>query len=379
MPRRGANLGNLDRYMLGQLIRLFGFFGLVLVGLVWVNRSVALFDRLLGDGHNVGIFFELSLLSLPELIAITLPLAAFAAGATMANRMSGDSEIIAARAAGLAPLRIARAPAAFGLMVLGLMLVLTHWLVPASHERRIAREAEIARDQTARLLTPGQFAQVDQGVTLFFRGFADPSTMRDVFVQDEREPGRTLTYSAPLARLVSTRSGPQLVLLEGALQSLDGETGRMIVTRFDEARYDLALLLPDPEAQARPVTIIRTGELLGASAALRAETGESASQLRAHGHIRNAQAALGMLAGLIGFLPLLLGAHSRFGHGPQILAAIGLVVLVMLADSAGRSIGRSIEGPWAAVYAAPACAAAIIAGLAALLYWPARAPKVRPC
>ena len=45
-------MSRFDRYLLSQLLALFGFFALVLVAVFWVNRAVGLFDQLIGDGVN---------------------------------------------------------------------------------------------------------------------------------------------------------------------------------------------------------------------------------------------------------------------------------------------------------------------------------------
>jgi hypothetical protein len=67
-----------DRYMLSQLMVLFGFFSLVLVLVLWVNRAVRLFDQLIGDGQTALVFLGFSALTLPVAIAAVLPIACFA-------------------------------------------------------------------------------------------------------------------------------------------------------------------------------------------------------------------------------------------------------------------------------------------------------------
>ncbi|MFM2389894.1 MAG: export transporter permease LptF, partial [Pseudomonadota bacterium] len=76
-----------DRYLLTQLLGVFGFFALVLVLVYWVNRAVGLFDQLIGDGQSALVFLEISLLTLPNVIRLVLPIAAFAATLFVANRL----------------------------------------------------------------------------------------------------------------------------------------------------------------------------------------------------------------------------------------------------------------------------------------------------
>ena len=110
-----------DRYMLSQLMVVFGFFALVLVMVYWVNTSVGLFDELIADGHTAGIFLEFTMLALPGVIGIVLPMAAFGAAVYVTNRMSNDSELTVAIATGLSPWRLARPVLVFGIII-GLMM-----------------------------------------------------------------------------------------------------------------------------------------------------------------------------------------------------------------------------------------------------------------
>ncbi len=72
-------MARFDRYMLSQLMVLFGFFSLVLVLVYWINRAVVLFDQLIADGQSATVFLEFTALTLPSVMRLALPLAAFAA------------------------------------------------------------------------------------------------------------------------------------------------------------------------------------------------------------------------------------------------------------------------------------------------------------
>ncbi|MCB2138640.1 MAG: LptF/LptG family permease, partial [Rhodobacteraceae bacterium] len=100
-------MSRFDRYMLSQLMMLFGFFALVLVAVYWVNRAVQLFDRLIADGQSAWTFLEFTALTLPYVIRIVLPIAAFIAAVYATNRMAGESELVVMRATGFSPFRMA--------------------------------------------------------------------------------------------------------------------------------------------------------------------------------------------------------------------------------------------------------------------------------
>ena len=162
-------MSRFDRYLLTQFLTLFGFFALVLVLVYWINRAVGLFDRLIGDGQSALVFLEFSLLTLPNVIRIVLPVAAFAATVHVANRLTQDGELVVMQATGFSAFRLARPVLMFGLIVAAMMTALTHFAVPASRAILADRTAEIEANVTARLLTEGQFMHPVDGVTFYIR------------------------------------------------------------------------------------------------------------------------------------------------------------------------------------------------------------------
>jgi lipopolysaccharide export system permease protein len=189
-------LPRFDRYLLTQLLAVFGFFALVLVLVYWVNRAVGLFDQLIGDGQTALVFLEFSVLTLPNVIRVVLPIASFAAAVFVANRLTQDSEMVVMQATGFSSFRLARPVLIFGLIVAAGLLVLTHVLVPASREALVLRYAEIRQNVTARFLTDGRFTHPAPGLTLYVRELAPSGELLDLFLTDARNPDRTTSYTA---------------------------------------------------------------------------------------------------------------------------------------------------------------------------------------
>jgi lipopolysaccharide export system permease protein len=339
-------LARFDRYLLSQLMVLFGFFSLILILMYWVNRAVVLFDQLMADGQSVGVFLTFSALTLPGLIRIVLPLSAFAAALYVTNRMTAESELIVVQATGFSAFRLARPFAAFGLIVALLMSVLVHYLVPASVTELNRRQAEIAQNATARLLREGQFLSPVAGVTLYIREISPEGELRDIFLSDTRSEAESVTYTASSAYVVRTEGGPQLVMIDGLAQTLRNDSDRLITTAFADLVYDVGAMIRLPDASRRSSREVMTLELLSPTEALATETGKSTPQLFAEAHSRIAEAFLGLIAPLIGFATLLVGGFSRFGVWRQVVAAIFLIVLVKMIESVTSNAVRADPGLW---------------------------------
>ena len=362
-------MSRIDRYVVAQLLMVFGFFSLVLILVYWVNRAVVLFDQLIGDGQSIGTFVLFSALTLPGLIQIVLPIAAFAAGVYVANRLTGDSELIVLQATGTSPFRLARPVLGFGLIVFGLMSVLVHVLVPAASGELDRQRAQIAQNATARLLQDGQFLTPTPGVTFYVSDITETGELREIFLSDDRGGGTQQIFTATSAFLIRTDTGPQLVMVDGMIQTFDPRTERLSTTAFDELSYDIGAMIRLPDASTRQSREVPTAELLRAGAPLADETGRPVERLVAEAHERIAQSFLPVIGALLGFGALLLGQFSRFGVWRQILTAILLVIVIKGLESVATARLGIDPSAWALAYLPTFTGAAFVL---AILVWAAR-------
>ena len=343
-------MARFDRYMLSQLMWVFGFFSLVLVLVYWVNRAVSLFDQLIANGHSAFVFLEFTALTLPNVIRIVLPVSAFAASIYVTNRMSSESELVVVQATGYSPWRMARPVVAFGLIVALLTSILSHILIPASMAQLTVRTAEISENVTARLLSEGEFLHPAEGVTFYIREITPDGELRDIFLADARKDQERTTYTAERALLLRSDVGPKLLMFQGMVQTLALDTNRLSTTRFDEFAFDVSALVDLPTVGPRSVRQLPTTALLAPTPAIATETGYSLDALRYEGHARITEALLGFVTPLIGFAVLLMGGFSRFGIWRQIVGAVVCLIAVQMLDNVVTGIARP-AGLWPLAYA----------------------------
>lgn len=359
-------MARLDRYMLSQLMMLFGFFSLVLIMVYWVNRAVILFDQLIADGQSAGVFLEFTALSLPNVIRLVLPLSAFAASVYVTNRLSTDSELTVMQATGHSAVRLARPVIVFGLLVTALMMVLTHVLVPTSLSRLNDREAEIAENVTARLLTEGTFLNPASGITFYVREISASGELLDIFLTDTRNPERQITYTAEQSFLVRSDNGPQLVMINGLAQTLTLETQRLTTTTFADSTFDIGGLIDSGSRGRVNIREVATMDLLYPTQEIRDLTRRDDATLIHEGHGRFLQALLAVVAALVGFSTLLIGGFSRFGISKQTVIAIFLLIAIKTVESVAVGAIRGQAHLWPIIYT-PIAVGLVIS--AAQLYW----------
>ncbi|WP_347266130.1 LPS export ABC transporter permease LptF [Paracoccus sp. (in: a-proteobacteria)] len=363
----------IDRYILSQFMTLFGFFALVLVSVYWINRAVSLFEQLISDGQTALVVLEFTALTLPVVISVVLPIAAFVASAYGTNRLAGESELVAMQAAGMSPWRLARPVLVFGILVGLMVALLVHSIVPMARARLTDRQAEIAQNVTAQFLRAGSFQYPARGVTLFIRDIAADGRLLDFFLEDARKPGDEMTYTATEALLVRTDAGPRLVLMQGMVQNLRHADGRqsLSVTRFSELAYDLGGLIDADATRQRDLRAYPTLRLLDPDPELLELTGATRDKALAEAHERLARPLQAPVAAMLGFAMLLLGGFSRFGVWRQVIwAVVALIVVQFLATAAENQVAGDASR-WPLIYLSPAVGAAI----AAMVLWLAARPR----
>lgn len=366
-----------DRYMLSQLMVLFGFFSLVLVSVYWVNRAVILFDRLIADGHSASVFLEFTALSLPNVIRLVLPMAAFAASVYVTNKLSNDSELTIVLATGFSPWRLARPVLVFGLILAVMMSIITHFLVPTSLAQLKQRETEISGNVSSRLLREGTFLHPSDGLTIYIRDITETGELQNLYLSDRRNPDRSVTYSASSGYFIRDDGGPKLVMISGMAQIYVHDGQRLSTTSFADFTYDISDIIQAESAWARRVQHVSTYELFFNSDAIAEETGLSAARILEEANGRFQQPLLCVVAALIGFSSLLVGGFSRLGVGRQIVGAIFLLVVVKLVESAITDPVRSSAALWPLVYAPTVAGLAISGTLLHIASRPFRSRKAQ--
>lgn len=339
----------LDRYILARLLWVFGFFALVLVAVAWVNRASRLFDRVISDGQPLPVFLEFSLLSLPLMIRIVLPIAGFVAAVYVTLNLLRSNELTVAQAAGLSPFRLAWPVFLFGLVVAMFLSVLMHFLIPAAFAQRAQLQEQIARNITGRLLQPGTFHHPDDRLTVFISEITEDGELRGIFVSDSRSARQRIDYTARSALVVTGQDGPKLVMIDGFAQILDQRTGRLFTTTFGDFTYDLSVLIGTYSSRPR-VEELTTPELFNASEETIAQTRGSPARFAHELVARFVDPLLSVASALLGFAVLIAARFSRLGFWRPVLAAVALLAMTEALTNAMAA--QALRGPgfaWLAV------------------------------
>ena len=344
-------MSRFDRYLFTQYFLMFGFFSLILLFIYWINKAIALFDNLISDGQTFLVFLEFSILTIPPIIPIVAPLAAFAAAIFVTNRLKNDSELTIMQATGFSPLRLSRSIFLFGLVVTIILLIISHYLIPKSNNILLKRQNEVASSLNAKLLKIGSFIHPQHGVTFYIGGISTSGVIEDVFVLDERNKDREIIVTSKSGYLITNNNNPILVLKDGIVQNYDLKSTNLSTIHFQDLSYDLtSWSVKERMSKSKLLLTYSSFDLFKDPELVSTLTDSSPISVLEELHSRILTPLLALIAALIGFSALMIGDYSRFGASKQISVGIVILILIKLSESYGNELMLKSQGNWLALY-----------------------------
>ncbi|MFN0178465.1 MAG: LptF/LptG family permease [Gemmatimonadales bacterium] len=125
----------LRRHMLRSVATPFAFSLTACTGLMMINTLAKRFGDLVGKDLPTGVIVEVLVLSIPFIIALTLPMAVLVAVLYGFSTMGSDNEITAMRANGISVLQMLRPTMVAGVVVMALNFLFIDQVLPRSNAR----------------------------------------------------------------------------------------------------------------------------------------------------------------------------------------------------------------------------------------------------
>ena len=339
-----------QRYMFRQL--LWPFLGAMtaLSGLALLTQSLSNLDLVAERSDTALAFFWITLLAMPQVIALLLPVAVFIACAIALQRMVGDSEILVGAAAGMNRRQRLSPVVRLAVWVILANLVINLFIQPASFRQMRELVYEIRTDIAASFMREGEFIQLGDSVTFYVREIDEDSVMNDVFIEDGRGPEAS-AYAASRGVIARTERGPVMLLEDGVLTQTD-ERGTLSRLTFERYEFALTAFIDSSSAFVFKDSDKFLPELLSPSATDIARA-RGASELYAEGHYRLAAPLYNLAFALIAAAAFFAVEHRRTGYTRYLIIAGAAALILRLAGFAVQAAAASDPGLNALQYILP--------------------------
>ena len=168
----------LDWYIFRQVIVATVFLTVTLTGVVWLLQSLRFIELIVTRGLSGQVFMYFTLLLLPSLLSVILPLALVIAVIFTYNRLLNDSELIVMRAGGCSQYGLAKPAILVSLLVMFIGYSLSLYLLPTSFRTFKDLQTQLRDSVPAVLLQEGVFSQMGKDITVFIRKKSDQGALK---------------------------------------------------------------------------------------------------------------------------------------------------------------------------------------------------------
>lgn len=331
----------LSTYVLKQMIGPVALFAFLITCVIWLTQALHYLDLIINRGQSATTFVYLTMLIVPSLLVIILPLAFFSGALYALSRLSSESELVVMASAGFSRAQLA-VPV---LLAAGIAMALTWacslYLMPAGQRALNEKLFSISANISTSLLNEGMFNTPVKGLTVFIREIDSDGGFHGALVHDNRDPKSAITYLAVSGRIVQTPAGARLVMADGTIQRTAKGGARLNVLKFQRYVFDL-----DQFTSAAPVTERKAKEmflpeLLHPEASLKPKVRRA---YVAEAHSRIAEPFYCIAFALIALAAVTQGRRARGAHMLRMTTACLAAAALRIAGYgvAGLAAGNSV-------------------------------------
>jgi lipopolysaccharide export system permease protein len=370
-----VKLPRLSIYVLGQMIGPIALFAFLLTAVIWLTQSLRLLDLVINRGQSAPTFVYLTLLIIPSLLVIILPIAYFAGTLFALNKLNSDSELVVMSAAGFSRAQIALPVLIAALIVMALTYLNGLYLMPAGQRAMKDKVVDIRADIGAALLNEGEFNTPADGLTVFIRELNSDGTIRGVMVHDNRNKRTPITYLAVRGQLAQTPGGARLIMFDGTVEESGHSGGQLTVLKFQRDVFDLDQFAGPARATERATSERYLSELFAPNPKLPAKLRNA---YIAEGHNRLSQPLYCLAFAMIALAAVLRGRRARGANALRLALAALAAAIVRIAGYGVQGLAVGTPSLMFLFYLIPllgaAIALAVLAGFVPTGWFRRRAP-----
>ncbi len=230
----------LSRYIFRQAAGAVTLIMLSLTSVVWIALALRQLNLVTSQGQDTWLFLKMTLLALPNLMALIAPIALLVATIHVLNRLNGDSELIVMTAGGATVWRVARPLLLLAALMSVAVSLGNHFAMPWS--LRLLRDyvVQMRTDLISQVIQPGRFSSPENNLTFHIKDRSLDGELLGLVMHDARDTKQVSTYLAERGRIVKQDGDGFLMMRQGHILRRMPPPEPVQIIEFDQYVIDLA-------------------------------------------------------------------------------------------------------------------------------------------
>jgi lipopolysaccharide export system permease protein len=207
--------------------------------IVWLTSVLREIKLLTSEGQTFILFLKITALAIPNLIVTVAPVAYLIACLHTLNRLNGDSELIVLSASGASVWRLLIPYFALGSLVAAAIFAANIFVLPNAARLLGDYVSQVRADLLSQVLQPGEFSDIEAGLTIHVRDKAQNGDLLGVVLHDERDRKTSNTIVAERGEVINDGGRAEMDLYDGQILRQQEEKANVQFVVFKTYSFDM--------------------------------------------------------------------------------------------------------------------------------------------
>ncbi|WP_439477318.1 LptF/LptG family permease [Brevundimonas sp.] len=342
-----------------------------LAGIGILSQSLDQLEVIVERGQSVWVMVKLTLLAVPQLLAVIIPIGLFVGALIALTRLQREQELTAVFASGVTRWSAIRPAVRIAAIAALLTLVVTTVGQPWAQRQARAEAFAVRTDLAALLVEEGRFVKGPNGLTVYVQQIEQNGLLKNLFVY-MLDGDDAVTWDAAEARFGRIDGRPVLTMVNASTTRYSSR-GVLTYGSFAQTVIDLSPYAAVTERVRYKPSDLYLPQLFNPSPGDLERVG-SAGELMAEAHSRLSAPLYALMGMAMALTAIMGGQFSRTGYSLRIAKVAGVFLVVRIAGYG--VVSASAWNGWLNVfqYLLPIVAT----GVALRLLFQALKPRRRP-
>jgi lipopolysaccharide export system permease protein len=230
----------IERYILRRIVSATALTFLALGAMLWLSQALTQFDLVTANGQAITTFLQVSALLVPVLVAIVFPVSLLIAVIYTFTSLNTDAELVVINASGARQTAILKPVLVVAFFATLIVASMTLYFSPLALRTWTVLITNIRSNIITQFMQEGAFVSLTPKLTFSIHTRNQDGSLGGIFVSDDREADKTVSYLAERGAILENPLGVFLIMANGTIQQRSKIDQSISLIEFSSYAFDLS-------------------------------------------------------------------------------------------------------------------------------------------
>lgn len=230
----------IERYILRRIVSATVLTFLALGAMLWLSQALTQFDLVTANGQAITTFLQVSALLVPVLVAIVFPVSILIAVIYAFTSLNSDAELVVINASGARQTAILKPVLVVAFVSTLIVGSMTLYFAPLALRSWQALITNVRGNIITQFMHEGAFVSLTPKLTFSIRNRNQDGSLGGIFVSDDRDADKTISYLAEKGAILENPLGVFLIMGNGTIQQRSKIDQSISMIEFSSYAFDLS-------------------------------------------------------------------------------------------------------------------------------------------